>query len=183
MSRIPTPPSIAAAPAASQALLEAVNKQFGSVPNLFRLAATSPAALEGYLGMMGALAGGALPAATRERIALAVAEVNGCNYCLAAHTYLGKNLAKLDDAEIAANRAGTSHDAKADAAVRFAVQVTRSRGHAGEAALQGVRAAGWSDAQIVEIVQHVALNTWTNYLNEVAATEIDFPVVAALETA
>ena len=59
----------------------------------------------------------------------------------------------------------------------------RSRGHAGEAALQGVRAAGWSDAQIVEIVQHVALNTWTNYLNEVAATEIDFPVVAALETA
>jgi uncharacterized peroxidase-related enzyme len=183
MSRIPTPPSIATAPAASQALLEAVNKQLGSVPNLFRLAATSPAALEGYLGMMGALAKGALPAATRERIALAVAEVNGCNYCLAAHTYLGKNLAKFDDAEIAANRAGTSHDAKADAAVRFAVQVTRSRGHAGEAALQAARAAGWSDAQIVEIVQHVALNTWTNYLNEVAATEIDFPVVAALETA
>ena len=183
MSRIPTPSSIAAAPAASQALLEAVNKQLGSVPNLFRLAATSPAALEGYLGMMGALAKGALPAATRERIALAVAEVNGCNYCLAAHTYLGKNLAKLDDVEIAANRAGTSHDPKADAAVRFAVQVTRSRGHAGEAALQAVRAAGWSDAQIVEIVQHVALNTWTNYLNEVAATEIDFPVVAALETA
>ena len=86
MSRIPTPPSIAAAPAASQPLLEAVNKQLGSVPNLFRLAANSPAALEGYLGMMGALAKGALPAATRERIALAVAEVNGCNYCLAAHT-------------------------------------------------------------------------------------------------
>ena len=121
MSRIPTPASIAASPAASQPLLEAVGKQLGSVPNLFRLAATSPAALEGYLGMMGALAKGALPAATRERIALAVAEVNGCNYCLAAHAYLGKNLAKLDDAEIAANRAGTSHDAKADAAVRFAL--------------------------------------------------------------
>jgi uncharacterized peroxidase-related enzyme len=183
MSRIATPSSIATSPAASQPLLEAVNKQLGSVPNLFRVAGNSPAALEGYLGMSGALAKGALPAQTRERIALAVAEVNGCNYCLAAHTYLGKNLAKLDDAEIAANRAGTSSDAKADAAVRFAVLVTRSRGHVDGNAVQAVRAAGYSDAQIVEIVQHVALNTWTNYLNEVAGTEIDFPAVSALETA
>ena len=183
MSRIPTLPSIAAAPAASQPLLEAVQKQVGSVPNLFRVVANSPAALEGYLAMSGALAKGALPAATRERIALAVAEVNGCNYCLAAHSLFGKNLAKLDDAEIAANRAGGSNDAKADAAVRFAVRIARERGHVGEAALQAVRAAGYSDAQLVEIVQHVALNTWTNYLNEVAATEIDFPPVAALATA
>ena len=183
MSRIPTPASISAAPAASQPLLEAVNRQLGSVPNLFRLVATSPAALEGYLGMMGALAKGALPAATRERIALAVAEVNGCNYCLAAHAYLGKNLAKLSDDEIAANRAGTSTDAKADAAVRFAVQVARARGHVGAAALQAVRDAGYSDAQVIEIVQHVALNTWTNYINEVAATVIDFPELAALESA
>ena len=183
MSRIPTPASISAAPAASQPLLEAVNKQLGTVPNLFRLVATSPAALEGYLGMMGALAKGALPAATRERIALAVAEVNGCNYCLAAHAYLGKNLAKLSDDEIAANRGGTSTDLKADAAVRFAVQVARARGHVGEAALQAVRAAGYSDAQVIEIVQHVALNTWTNYINEVAATAIDFPVVEPLATA
>ena len=180
MSRIPTPASISAAPAASQPLLEAVNKQLGSVPNLFRLAATSPAALEGYLGMMGALAKGALPAATRERIALAVAEVNGCNYCLAAHTYLGKNLAKLDDAEIAANRRGGSTDAKADAAVRFAAIVAQERGHVGEAALQAVRAAGYTDAQVIEIVQHVALNTWTNYINEVAATDVDFPAAAPL---
>jgi uncharacterized peroxidase-related enzyme len=183
MSRIATPASIAASPAASQPLLEAVNKQIGSVPNLFRVVANSPAALEGYLGMSGALAKGALPAQTRERIALAVAEINGCNYCLAAHTYMGKNLAKLDDAEIAANRSGASNDAKADAAVRFAALVTRARGHVDASAVQAVRLAGYSDAQIVEIVQHVALNTWTNYLNEVAATEIDFPVVAALETA
>jgi uncharacterized peroxidase-related enzyme len=183
MSRIATPSSITTSPAASQALLEAVNKQLGSVPNVFRVAANSPAALEGYVGLSGALAKGALPAQSRERIALAVAEVNGCGYCLAAHTYLGKNLAKLDDAEIAANRAGTSHDAKADAAVRFAVLVTRARGHVDASAVQAVRAAGYSDAQIVEIVMHVALNTWTNYLNEVAGTEIDFPVVAALEAA
>ena len=100
MSRIPTPATIEAAPAASRPLLEAVKKQLGVVPNLFRLVANSPAALEGYLGLVGALNKGALPAPTRERIALAVAEINGCSYCLSAHTYLGKNLAKLDDAEI-----------------------------------------------------------------------------------
>ena len=132
MSRIPTPVSIEAAPSASQPLLQAVKKQLGIVPNLFRLVANSPAALEGYLGMSGALGKGDLPAATRERIALAVAEINGCSYCLSAHTYLGKNVAKLDDAEIAANRQGGSKDHKADAAVRFAANVARERGHVSE---------------------------------------------------
>jgi len=177
MSRIAIPAAIESAPAASQPLLQAVNKQLGSVPNLFRLVSLSPAALEGYLGMSGALAKGALPAPTRERIALAVAEINGCNYCLSAHTYLGRNLAKLDEAEIAANRNGGSNDAKADAAVRFAASVARQRGKVGSDELQAVRTAGYSDAQIIEIVQHVALNTWTNYVNEVAKTDIDFPVV------
>ena len=179
MSRIPTPATVADAPAASQPLLNAVKAQLGVVPNMFRLISTSPQALEGYLGLSGALGHGALPAATRERIALAVAEVNGCDYCLSAHTYLGKNLAKLDDAEIAANRAGASNDPKADAPVRFAAKVTRARGHVSEGELAAVKLAGYSDAQIIEIVQHVALNTWTNYVNEVFKTDIDFPVVAA----
>lgn len=179
MSRIPTPGTIEAAPAASQPLLHAVKKQLGSVPNLFRLVANSPAALEGYLGLAGALNKGALPAPTRERIALAIAELNGCSYCLSAHTYLGKNLARLDDAEITANRHGSSNDPKAAAAVHFAVAVAGARGHIAETDLRAVRAAGYDDAQIIEIVLHVALNTWTNYLNEVAATEIDFPVIAA----
>ena len=179
MSRIPTPATIEAAPAKARPLLEAVHKQLGVVPNLFRVVANSPAALQGYLGMSGALSAGALPAPTRERIALAVAQINGCGYCLAAHTYLGKNLAKLDDAEIAANRRGGSHDPKADAAVRFAAKVASLRGHVSDADLQAVRMAGYEDAQIVEIVQHVALNTWTNYINEVALTEIDFPAVEA----
>lgn len=179
MSRIAIPASITAAPAASQPLLDAVKKQLGVVPNLFRLVANSPAALEGYLGMSGALGRGELPAPTRERIALAVAEINGCNYCLSAHTYLGKNLAKLDDAEIAANRSGASNDIKADAAVRFAAKVTQQRGKVSSDDVAAVKAAGYSDAQIIEIVQHVALNTWTNYINEVAGTEIDFPVVQA----
>jgi uncharacterized peroxidase-related enzyme len=183
MSRIPTPATIEAAPAKSQALLQAVKAQLGSVPNLFRVVSHSPAALEGYLGMSGALGKGELDAATRERIALAVAEVNGCGYCLAAHTYIGRHMAKLSDAEIAANRDGGSADPKADAAVRFAVKVTRLRGHVSDADLGEVRAAGLNDAQIVEIVQHVALNTWTNYLNEVAATAIDFPAVALRKAA
>ena len=179
MSRIPTPATIADAPEKSRPLLNAVNAQLGVVPNMFRLISTSPQALEGYLGLSGALGRGALPAATRERIALAVAEVNGCDYCLSAHTYLGRNIARLDDAEITANRSGASNDPKADAAVRFAVQVTRARGHVDEAALSAVRLAGYSDAQVIEIVQHVALNTWTNYVNEVFKTDIDFPLVEA----
>ncbi len=183
MSRIPTPATIADAPEKSRPLLEAVQKQLGVAPNMFRLIATSPHALEGYLGLSGALAHGALPPATRERIALAVAEVNGCDYCLSAHSYLGRNLAHLDDAEIAANRNGGSSDKKADAAVRFAVAVTRSRGHVAEADLSAVREAGYTDAQAIEIVQHVALNTWTNYFNEVFGTDIDFPVVQARKAA
>ena len=183
MTRIAIPANTESTPAAAQPLLQAVHQQLGSVPNLFRLVATSPAALEGYLGMSGALSKGALPAPTRERIALAVAEINGCAYCLSAHTYLGKHLAKLDDAEIAANRSGASNDPKADAAVRFAAKVTEQRGHVSAEDVSAVRAAGYSDAQIVEIVQHVALNTWTNYINEVAKTEIDFPVVTPRQIA
>lgn len=177
MSRIPTPSTIDTAPAASQPLLEAVRKQLGVVPNLFRLIANSPAALEGYLGLSGALNKGTLPAPTRERIALAVAEINGCDYCLSAHSYLGKNLAKLDDAEITANRNGASNDLKANAAVRFAVKVVRQRGHVSDDDIRAVKSAGYDDAQVIEIVLHVALNTLTNYVNEVAKTEVDFPAV------
>lgn len=181
MSRLPIPVSIDAAPAASRPLLEGVKRKLGVAPNLFRLVAASPAALQGYVGLLEALGAGTLPAATQERIALAVAEANGCTYCLSAHTYLGKHVAKLDDAELAANRAGTSGDPKAAAAVRFAVKVVHERGHVAESDIRALKAAGYDDAQIIEIVQHVALNTWTNYINEVAKTDVDFPVVAPRE--
>jgi uncharacterized peroxidase-related enzyme len=183
MSRITQPATIADAPEKSQPLLDAVVKQLGSAPNMFRLIATSPQALEGYLGLSGALGKGALPAATRERIALVVAEVNGCDYCLSAHSYLGRNLAKLDDAEITANRNGTSNDPKADAAVRFAAKVARERGHISDADFAAVKLAGYTDAQVIEIVQHVSLNSWTNMFNNVFQTEIDFPVVTARKAA
>lgn len=182
MSRIPTP-TVETAPEKAQPLLAAVNKQLGSVPNLFRIVSNSPAALDAYVGFSGALGKGRLAAATRERIALAVAEVNGCGYCLAAHAFLGRNLAKLDDAEIAANRNGASNDPKADAAVRFAAKVARNRGQVSEADVAAVKAAGYGDGEVVEIIAHVALNVFTNYVNEALKTEIDFPPVAVLEAA
>lgn len=180
-SRIHTPATVADAPTASHGLLEAVNKQLGVVPNLFRMVGNSPAALEGYLSLMGALGKGELSARTRERIALAVAEANGCDYCLSAHTYLGKNVVKLDDAEISANRNGGSNDQQAAAAVLFAKQVTDTRGRVSDADLNAVKAAGYSEAAVIEIVLNVALNIWTNYVNTVADTEIDFPLVHAEE--
>lgn len=181
MSRINTPASIDAAPQASRPLLEAVVAQLGSAPNLFRIVSNSPAALEGYLGLNGALAKGALDNRTRERIALAVAQANGCDYCLSAHTYLGANLAKLSADEITLNRRGGSSDAKADAAVSLAAKLVKERGRVSVADIAAVRDAGYSEAQIVEIVAHVALNTLTNYINEALGTVIDFPVVRAVE--
>ncbi len=179
MSRIPTPATIEDAPASTHAALHAVYDQLGSLPNMFRLVANSPAALTGYLGLNGALAKGTLDAKTRERIAIAVAQYNGCSYCLSAHTYLGKNLAKLDDAELAANREGGSRDPKADAALRFATKLVHKRGKVGEAEVQALIEAGFDHGQVVEIIAHVALNTLTNYVNEALATEIDFPLVDA----
>jgi uncharacterized peroxidase-related enzyme len=181
MSRIAIP-TRDEAPAAAQPTLDAVYKQLGVVPNLFRLASLSPATLTGLTGLGAALAK-TLDVKTRERIALAVAEVNGCTYCLSAHSYLAANLAKISADEIALARAGRSNDPKADAAVRFAVKVAEMRGHVADADLEAVRAAGFADAQIVEIVGVVIENFFTNFLNEVAQTDIDFPVVALAKAA
>lgn len=178
--RIPSPDQT---PPATIPLLAGVRQQLGVVPNLMKVVGHSPAALAGYLDLNAALAKGSLGVQTGERIALAVAEINACRYCLAAHSYLGRHVAKLDDAEIGAARNGGSGDAHADAAVRFAASVARERGHVSDAALQAVKGAGYSDAQVMEIVVHVALNTLTNYVNEVAQTDIDFPAVDARRAA
>jgi uncharacterized peroxidase-related enzyme len=183
MSRINIPATVESAPGAAQPLLSGVKAKLGSVPNLFRLLAVSPAALEGYLGLSGALGKGSLDARTRERIALAVAEFNGCGYCTSAHAFIGKNLAGLSDAEIAANRNGSSTDDRAAAAVRFAVKVVETRGQVSDADVAAIRVAGYSDAEVIEVVLHVALNTLTNYVNEVAETTIDFPAVKARNAA
>lgn len=175
MSRLAVP-ARQDAPAASQPLLDAVQKQVGATPNVHRLLASSPPVLKGFLGLNGELAT-LLDAGTRERIALAVAEVNGCHYCLSAHTYVSQKVAKLSEAEIALARRGGSSDPKAGAAVRFAAAVVRARGKVSDAELAAVKAAGFSDAQVVEIVALVVGNVFTNFMNNVADTDIDFPVV------
>jgi uncharacterized peroxidase-related enzyme len=165
-------------PEASKPILDAVQKQLGVVPNMFRLIALSPAALQGFSANNGALTK-TLDVKTRERIALAVAQVNGCDYCLSAHSYLALNLAKISPDEVARNRKGESGDPKANAAVRFAAEIVRERGHIAEADIKAVRDAGFSDGQIVEILAVTAENIFTNLLNVVAETDIDFPVVRA----
>ena len=177
MSRIAIP-ARDAVPAASTPLLDAVEKKLGVVPNMFRLVGLSPDALQGYLSLSTAL-GKTLDLKTREGIALAVAQVNSCNYCLSAHSYLATNLAKIDATEIARNRRGGSANAKENAVLVFAAKITEARGHVSDADIQAVRDAGYTDAQIVEIVAVVAENVFTNFLNVVADTDIDFPVVTA----
>jgi uncharacterized peroxidase-related enzyme len=179
MSRI-TIPTVESAPEASKPLLDGVHKKLGVVPNVFRLAGLSPAALEGLLGLSGPLSK-TLDVRTRERIA--IAETNGCDYCLSAHTYLGLNLAKITPEDAALARKGSSTDPKAAAAIRFAVQVARTRGGVSDADIAAVKQAGFSEAQIVEIVALVVENVFTNYLNRVAQTDIDFPVLQTAEAA
>lgn len=178
MSRLQTPATIDAAPAVTRPALEAVQKQLGVVPNLHRVLASSPVALQGYLALGEALGKGELDLKTRGRLAMTVAENNGCGYCLSAHAFIGKNLLHLDEAELSANRDASSSDVKARAALQFAAQVVRARGHVSDAELRAVQAAGFSQAQVLEIVMHTVLNTLTNYVNSVAQTDIDFPVVS-----
>ena len=178
MSRLSIP-TVETSPEASKPLLAAVKQSLGVVPNLMKLVGHSPAALEGYLSLNGALAKGKLDTKLRERIALAVAEYNGCDYCLSAHDYLGRNVAKLSGSEIGAARDFHSEDPRAAAALRFARRVTELRGRVSDADLAALREAGFDEASTVEIVVTVALNVLTNYVNNVAQTDIDFPKVSA----
>jgi len=182
MSRLNTPTVEQSLPA-SQALLAAVEKQLGVVPNLMKLLGQNPIALEGYLSLNGALNKGKLGLALRERIALTVAEFNGCDYCLSVHSYLSANVAKLPQGEIDAARDGRSDDPRTAAALHFARRVAESRGQVSDADLATLRAAGYDEAAVLEIVLNVAVNVLTNYVNNVARTDIDFPVVTAKQAA
>lgn len=159
----------------SKQLLEGVQRGLGMVPNMAKTLAHSSAALAGYLNFNQALSG-ALTPELREQIALAVAGTNRCDYCASAHTLLGSH-AGIADGELAANLAGESSDGQTQAALTFALSVVDRRGWVTDGDLMLVKAAGYSDAAIVEIVAVVALNLFTNYFNHVADTEIDFPVV------
>lgn len=157
-------------------LFDATQSRLGKIPNLMRVFANSPAAFEAYVNFSGALSRGLLPLKLREAIALAVSEINGCGYCLSAHTLSGAR-AGLSQEDILAARRSTATDDKFDTALKLARAVALQRGHIAGDDLQNARAAGLNDAEIVEIIQHVALNTLTNYTNNVAKTVLDFPEV------
>jgi uncharacterized peroxidase-related enzyme len=170
------------APTAAQPILDAVHGKLGRVPNFFRVLATSPAVLRAHAASSEAL-GKALDVKTRERIALAVVAVNGCDYCLAAHSYTGQNFAHLSPEEMARNREGGSLDPTASAVVAFARAVAETRGKVSDADVNAVRAAGFSEAQLVEIVAVVADNFFTNLINNVVRTDVDFPAAALPQAA
>jgi uncharacterized peroxidase-related enzyme len=176
MSRIPQiDPATATGRIATQ--LQETEKALGSIPNLFKVMVTSPAAVAGYLGMNSALGSGVLPLAVRERIAVATAEFNGCSYCLSAHTFSGRKFAKISEEELDAAREAKSEDPYIQALLTLALTVLRERGDGGQAAIQAARAAGLDDAEIIEVVANVALNVMTNYFNNLVDTDIDFPQV------
>ena len=160
-----------------QALLDAIQGQLGMVPNFLKVFANSPVALQAFLGLHGVANAGSLSPQTRERIALALAQQNTCEYCLSAHTAMGRKAGLTGD-EIAAARAGSSEDAKAAVAVKLARSLVEHKGDITTAELIEAREAGYTDADIVEIITHVGMNLLTNILGKASRVDIDFPKVA-----
>lgn len=166
----------AAANAEQAELYAAIQGQLGMVPNFLKIFANSPAALRAFLGLHGITGEGSLDPQTRERIALGLAEQNACEYCVSAHTAIGRK-AGLSSAEIETNRAGGSQDAKAAVAVKFARSLAEHNGAVTTAELLEIRNAGYDDAEIVEIITHVGMNVLTNILGKASRVAIDFPKV------
>ncbi len=165
------------APAASQPLLAQIQQAFGATPNMFKAVANSPAALQSMWAAFGALGAGTLGTRLGEQIAVAIANRNRCEYCLAAHTALGRK-AGASAAEMSAAQAGASDDAHTAAALTFVLKVVEQRAQIDEADVAALRAAGFDDGQVVEILAHVALNLFTNYINVALDVPVDFPKVA-----
>lgn len=157
-------------------LLDQVHGAFHTVPNMFRAVANSPAALASMWGSFGALGGGTLPATLTEQVAVAIADRNGCDYCLSAHTALGRKAGVAADV-LAEAQAGRSDDARTQAALRFALDVVERRGAIDAADVRALREAGFGDEAIVELLAHVALNLFTNYVNVAFQVPVDFPAV------
>lgn len=161
-------------------LFNAIQGKLGVVPNMMRTMGNSPALLEGYLNLSGALSHGSLGSKTGELLALSVSEKNNCDYCLSAHSYISEKLVHIDNESIVNARHGNAADAKTDAALKFANILVAKNGLVNSDDVAAVKAAGFTDGEIGEIVGHVALNVLTNYFNNTADTEIDFPVAKSL---
>jgi len=171
-----------AATGKAKELLDAVQAKLKITPNMTKVMANSPPVLEAFLSFSGALANGALDAKLREEIALEVGEQNSCQYCVSAHTAIGK-LTGLTDSEIDQAREARSGSARNAAALQFARELVVKKGRATDADVETVRRVGFSDGEIAEIIAHVALNIFTNYFNNTAEVEVDFPKIALRQSA
>ncbi|AZP13275.1 carboxymuconolactone decarboxylase family protein [Undibacterium parvum] len=176
MSRINLVTTATATPE-QQELLSAIQAKLGMVPNFLKVFANSPSALRAFLGLHSIASEGSLDAQTRERIALTVAQKNSCEYCVSAHTAIGRGTG-LDNAEMEANRAGSSKDAKAAVAVKFAQSLVEHQGEVTTAELLEMRAVGYSESDIVEVITHVGMTLLTTILGKASRLEIDFPKVS-----
>ncbi|HLP32008.1 MAG TPA: carboxymuconolactone decarboxylase family protein [Bacteroidia bacterium] len=161
-------------------LFDSIQSKMGLVPNMMRTMGNSPALLEGTLLLSNAMGNGLLGAKTAELIALAVAESNGCKYCLGAHTFVGASVFKMDAKTLNEARKGNGADTKTDAILKFAKALVNKQGQVNDADVHSIKSAGVSEAEICEVIGHVALNILTNYFNTTALTEPDFPEVEAV---
>lgn len=164
-------------PAESKPTLDAFTNNIGFTPNMMAAFAQSPIAFNAWATLLGSLSK-ALDVKTRDSIGLAVSEVNGCNYCLTVHSFTAEHMAKLPAEDIILARKGHARDPKRDAAIQFARKIIETRGHVTDADLQAVRDAGYTDANIMEIVALVAMYSLTNFFNNVFNPDKDFPAVA-----
>lgn len=152
-----------------------MKKSIGVVPNMATYMANSPAVLKAWLDLSAALNQGGLPSAVRERLALSSAEYNNCTYCLSAHTFLAKNVAKIDQAEIDRARDAASDDSRVDAILKLSDAISRGRGAIAKEDLDDARKAGVTDGEIAEVIANIALNTLTNYFNVFTDTPSEYP--------
>lgn len=162
-------------------LLAGAKAKLGMVPNMFRVIANAPKVLEGYFAFSGVV-GNTLNGKAREQLAIALASSNDCGYCLSAHTALGR-MAGVGADDLRSAQSGTVSDPKTQAMIDFALEVNRTHGENMQSGVAAARDAGLSDEELLEIIANVALNIFTNAVNGVAETEIDFPKVEIIKKA
>jgi uncharacterized peroxidase-related enzyme len=177
------PLELSTASGPTQAIFASVKAKLGMVPNLYRVLGHSPAALSAYLAINDSMANSILSATLREKVALAVSQRNQCRYCLSAHLLIAAKMLGVPAAELALAREGRGSDGHETALLSLAVQIVQDRGLVSEATIAAARAAGVTDGEMVEIVALVAAMTFSNYVNHLAHTPIDFPVAPDLPVA
>ncbi len=159
--------------------LQDLERQLGTLPNVFKIMALSPAVLSGYLAASQAVSRSGISAQLREKIAVAAAGANECDYCASAHTHVGKRRG-IEPEELGLNLVGQSNDPKDAAVLKFVQAVLTHKGELTDDELDSLRKTGLSDREVVELIFYIGLTTTANYLNKIAQTEIDFPLVSSL---